>query len=69
MSGDGFNPLGSGPAPIGPRDEILYLQEVEEAALVRAERAILTAKNFAQSCVKTVGTGSHPELSAESQHG
>lgn len=41
---DGFNPLGSGPAPIAARDEIILLQQEEEAALLRAEQAIRRAK-------------------------
>lgn len=36
---------GSGNAPISPRDEILLLQQEEEAALQRAEQAIKRVKS------------------------
>ncbi len=38
------SPNGSGPAPIIPRDDIIRLQQEEEAALQRAESALMRLK-------------------------
>lgn len=42
------SPFGSGPAPIVPRDEILRLQQEEEAALLRAEMAMRRLRFFSE---------------------
>lgn len=44
---------GSGNAPIAPRDEILRLQQEEEAALLRAEKAARNLGIFMRRCPLT----------------
>lgn len=48
MRQDGFNPFGSGPSPIGPRDILDLLHEAEHH-LARADRALFLARGCDRS--------------------